>query len=299
MTQQKGLLVRLPRYIALAVLLCVAVGATRAQSPTSMTTESQLQQRLVHQPLYLRGFWMGYVLDFDSAGQPLGKGGDRPEPGPLTLSGIEVDDVAVKGRKLIIHAERIALVADAQGMLQRRALLNTTLMFGTFQKEYRSREMVKISVETGPNGSFDVPLHAIFANGLGELASSAPPAWRCYADAYFAGAPADKEPADMVKECVDETTHASPVRADTAPSMLTQPQPRGTRQAAELHVSGESAVYILIDAHGLPSDFQIVRPVGAGLDEDTLQALSQCRYAPATRNNVPVAAGIHFTMQYR
>jgi hypothetical protein len=241
---------------------------------------------------------MGYDLNFDAAGQPIGKANDRPQPGPLTLSGIEVKDVSVKGSKLVLHAERVALVADAQGVLERRPLISTTLMFGTVQKQYRAKEALKITIQADAGGSFDSPLRAVFANGLAELSASAPRAWRCYAKAYL-GAGADaNSPASVLDACIDAAREGAPP-ADAPPTLLTQPQPRGTRQAAELHVAGVSEVYILVDAHGVPIDYQVVHPLGAGLDEDTLEALSHCRFAPGTRGGLPVVAGIHFSMQYR
>jgi hypothetical protein len=266
----------------------------RAQS-----AEVQLQEKLLHQPLYLRGFWMGYSLDFDASGTPIGKPSDLPRRGPLTLSGIEVLDVSVKGTKLVLHAERVALVADARGVLERRPLLSTTLMFGTMKKQYRAKEMIKISIQADREGSFDAPLRAVFANGLGELAASTPTSWRCYAAAYFVVDPSGRPPADSLRACIQESIYSSSRDDDTPPAIATQPRPHGTREAAELQVSGETSVAIRIDARGTPIGYQIVRPLGAGLDEDTLQALSECHYLPATRGGVPVTGGFDFSMQYR
>ncbi len=287
-------------HVCLLWLLVATVAVFLPVLPCSaQSSEVQLQKRLLHQPLYLRGFWMGYSLDFDASGRPVGKPSDLPRPGPLTLSGIDVHDVAVKGTKLVLHAERVALVGNSQGTLERRSLVSTTLMFGTFQKQYRSKEMVKITLEADATGSFDGPLQAVFANGLAELASSVPGAWRCYAKTYFVADPPDARAADAVDACVEQTAGGNSPAADAPPRVLTQPRLHGTREAAELQVSGVSEVYVWVDAHGTPSNFQVVKPLGAGLDEDTLQALSQCDFAPATRGGTPVAAGLHFSMQFQ
>ena len=289
-------------------LCCVAVlflllpcGNLHAQPAPTPASELSLQESILHRPLYLRGFWMGYTLDFDASGQPIGRAKDRPQPGPFTLSGIEVHDLAIKGAKLVLHAERIALVADLDGSLKRRTMLSTTLMLGTMQKQYRAKEMVKITVQADAGGSFDAPLHAIFANSLDDLALSAPPAWRCYAGIYLTRNPAAQPTVQRVNYCVESAAKAEApdMQADATPTMLTQPEPRGTREASELGISGETEVFLLVDAHGIPRDFQIIRPLGGGLDEDTLQALSQCRFAPATRDGVPVSSGLLFSMQYR
>ena len=283
----------------LTLIAILDTRVTRGQTSPTATSESMWQQRLIHQPLYLRGFWMGFDLNFDATGKPIGNASDQPHPGPLTLSGVDVQDVSVKGNRLVLHAQHVALVADAQGVLEPRPLVQTTRMYGTVQKQFRSKEIVKISIEADSSGSFDAPVRAVFANGLAELAPAAPPYWRCYSDAYFVGDATGRSTADMVESCAKKPVNPSSAAADTQPRILTQPQPRGTREAMELHVSGISEVYIEVNAHGIPTGSQIVKPLGAGLDEDALQALAQCRFAPATLDGVPVAAGIFFSMQYR
>jgi TonB family protein len=227
-------------------------------------------------------------------------GRDLPQPGPLTLSGIDVSDISVKGKTLVLEAQRVALVAGKDGRLERRGLLSTTLMYGTMQKEYRTKEMVKITIHADATGSFDAPLKAIFANGLADLAPSVPSYWRCYASGYFQEGVGSGDAQRVVADCVDQLGKLNPTSTeDSAPDMLTQPQPQGTREAAELGVAGESEVHIVVRPGGNPTDFQIVRAVGAGLDEATLQALSECRFKPATRNGVAVASGLAFSLRYQ
>ncbi len=45
---------------------------------------------------------------------------------PLTLSGVDVTDIAINGKKLELRGDRVALVADANGRLQRQIPSDTT-----------------------------------------------------------------------------------------------------------------------------------------------------------------------------
>jgi hypothetical protein len=48
-------------------------------------------EKLVGQPLYLRGWWVGTNLEFDGAGKLIG----TAQQWPFTLSGIDVKGVSV------------------------------------------------------------------------------------------------------------------------------------------------------------------------------------------------------------
>jgi hypothetical protein len=286
---------RKKRYLRWAMVLTFLFGmrAMKAQQ-----NEAQLRERLVRQPLYLRGFWMGRELEFDGAGHLMGDPRkDGNVEGPVTLSGVDVTGVSVKGAVLTVHGERVALVADARGRLGRTGLFSTTSLVGTMlHRRYKGKEEVKIIVRADQAGSFDPALKAVFANGLVELATSMPPYWSCYAQGYFAKDVPDVEAERIVNDCVQRDTPSD--GADSSPEMTHAVQPQGTREAAELGVSGESRVHIVVTGRGVPTRFQVVRAVGAGLDESTLQALAQSTFAPATKDGVPVAAGLKFGIDY-
>jgi TonB family protein len=57
-------------------------------------------------------------------------------------------------------------------------------------------------------------------------------------------------------------------------------------------------VAFVVDNHGIPADFKIVRSGGsAAVDQSTIEALRQYRYKPATLNDLPVYA--HLTMEIK
>jgi TonB family protein len=57
-------------------------------------------------------------------------------------------------------------------------------------------------------------------------------------------------------------------------------------------------VNFLVDNHGVPQDFTVVRSAGSpAVDKSTIEALRQYRFKPATLNNLPVVA--HLTMEIK
>jgi TonB family protein len=276
---------RYSRWVLVGLLGC---GWARAQS--------SWQERLVGHPLYLRGAWVGPVLEFDGAGRPLH---DAPA-GALTLSGVDVQSLAVHGSRMQIQGYRVMLVADDGGVLQRRNQTSTTELFLTYRKTYESRDAVKITLHADAAGSFGAALAAVFADGLADLAVSVPPAWSCYAQAYFPGSLAKAAAEQQVDACVRRKGAGIEAGSNgvSYPKMEAPLQVRGTREGARSRLEGESCIHFSVGAHGVPLRLQVVRAVGAGMDEMVLQALSASRFEPAMRDGKAVPADMEFTMQF-
>jgi TonB family protein len=118
-----------------------------------------------------------------------------------------------------------------------------------------------------------------------------------------------KDTEAKVGHCVTTTADGSDVDANdehavptggsvVPPSMTVSTPPKYTMIGRELKVSGVAVVHVRVGTDGVPVGLQIVRALGAGLDEQALQAASQDRFRPATRDGiaVPVNANIdvHF-----
>ena len=267
--------------------------STLGQAPP----DPELENSLLHQDLYLRGFWHGTKLEFDAAGNPL----REYPPGPVTLSGIDVLSLRRDRHRLFIHAAEVALLADTSGRLQRHIVTNTTQMTGTFQKKYVARQELDIVIEADANGSFIAALHAIFAHGLADLASSVPSFWKCYAAAYFSANFPDVEARERVRLCVQEPALPSEtdLAASTPSSVQSSEQPLYNQIAFEVNASGNSTVHVTITKAGYPVHLQVVQAVGAGLDEAALDAVSHWLFRPALKKDVPVLSQTDVTINFR
>jgi len=63
-----------------------------------------------------------------------------------------------------------------------------------------------------------------------------------------------------------------------------------TRAARLAAIQGTVLVEAVVDASGAPAKLKIVSPLGFGLDDRALQAVSQWRFEPARKDGVPVEA---------
>jgi hypothetical protein len=266
-------------------------------------TEEQLRERLVGQPLYLRGFWHEDTLAFDGAGEPT----NSATPGPLTLSGVDVKSVTLKGKRLTISAERVALVAGPDGVLQRRTPSSSTLIFGSLmpkdKRVFHAKEEMKIMVEADAGGGFNTALKAVFANGLVELAASAPPYWSCYAEGYFKQSLPVSEAEKAVRACVrrkdlSEVKEGDRIEGEyVPPRLLSSDRPSFPAAASELGAEGTTHLHGTVTRKGVCVGFQVVQALGAGVDEAMLTYLYQAKFEPAMKDGFPVNAD--FEAKYR
>lgn len=266
-----------------------------------------LGKRLIGHPLYLRDAWQEDTLEFDGRGQPVHP--TEAHRGPVTLSGIDVSDVSVHGDQLRMHGTRVALIAPAPGSPLQRAtsIGSTTLLAYSLRRGdkrfFRATERVQITVHANAKGSFDEALDAIFADGLAQLAPSVPAFWRCYAAAYFIAGPPSAHAADDVQHCASTQSpavHFKTLEPDSfhPPEVAQSFASRFTRAAAELRLAGESEVYVTVERNGLPSEFQVIQPIGAGLDEETLLAAAHFTFRAASLDGKPVRSGFLVQIQY-
>jgi TonB family protein len=273
--------------------------------------ELEWNAQLVGRPLYLRGCWLANKLAFDGTGMLLG----NSPVGPFTLSGVEVTSAAIEGHSLVIHGNRVALVAKSDGKqgLERRAISSMTqimpsLRRGDKNKFYASEEM-RITVQPDPMGNFDGALAKIFADGLAELSASVPIYWKCYAASYFAPAVVSDDAEEKVEQCVSTPRDSSGNTEDgesafnvggsiLPPTMTVQTPPRYSGIAGGMGIGGTAVVHIRIGTDGIPAGLQVVRAVGGGLDEEALQAASQDRFKPATRAGVAVPVNVNIDFRF-
>lgn len=258
--------------------------------------ETQLREKLVGQPLYLRGAWQENTLAFDAAGKPV----KAASPGALTLGGVNVTGVSVRGKRLTISGERVGLVADAQGLLQRQTPSSSTLIVGSLMPQdklvFKAKEEMKITVEADGERSFDAALKVVFANGLADLGRTVPPYWSCYAEGYFKQALPASEAEKTVKACVrrgdaSEVKEGDPIDGVyVAPRILSSVPPTFPPETAELGVEGTISVHCTVTPGGECEGYQVVQAVGGGVEESMLSYLYQAKFEPGKKDGVPVSA---------
>lgn len=72
------------------------------------------------------------------------------------------------------------------------------------------------------------------------------------------------------------------------PKLLRKVEPQYSRAALDARIQGTVMFEIVVSEKGLPTDINILSPLGFGLDERAQAALEQWRFAPATKDGKPV-----------
>ena len=177
----------------------------------------------------------------------------------------------------------MALVADANDVLQRQTPSSSTRIFGSLmpkdKRVFKAKEEMKITVEADEQGSFDAALKVIFANGLADLGTTVPPYWSCYAEGYFKQEMPVSEARKTVQACLrrgdaSEVKEGEPIEGKyVPPRMISSVRPSFPPEAAELGVQGTIHVHCRVTRGGVCDGYQVVQALGGGVDEAMLSYL--------------------------
>ncbi len=75
----------------------------------------------------------------------------------------------------------------------------------------------------------------------------------------------------------------------SAPVAIFKVEPEYSEEARKAKFQGTVVLSIVIDEHGQPTNFKVVRPLGLGLDEKAIEAVQKWRFLPGKKEGHPVA----------
>jgi TonB family protein len=86
---------------------------------------------------------------------------------------------------------------------------------------------------------------------------------------------------------------------DVPPKPIHTVEAEFSNQARRERKSGTVMVSLVVDTDGMPTEIRVVRAAGSGLDEKAVEAVSQYRFKPATKDGKPVAAPVSVEVLFR
>jgi TonB family protein len=251
--------------------------------------DGQLKSDYVGKVLTLRHFYSGEHLQFHADGKLQGDA----EVGPWTLDAqIAVTEVRLRSGLLIIKG-----VFDSQFKPQDK------LMAIDYSHGKPSKDAEKILRSLSAEVEIELPsekpdqkdissaIHNVFLTDSDSMLDVVPSYWR----AYFAKLEGKLESTPESKEPV---YRVNPSGGISAPHTTYQPDPEYSPEAQELNYQGTVLISLVVDASGSPMDLQIRRPVGLGLDEKAVAAISTWKFEPAQKDGKPVAVEISTEVQF-
>ena len=82
------------------------------------------------------------------------------------------------------------------------------------------------------------------------------------------------------------------------PVVLSSADPEYTKEANKAKLQGVVLLAIVVDVDGLPKNIRVLRPLGKGLDEKAVEAVSRWKFKPATKKGQYVPAAINIEVSF-
>jgi TonB family protein len=257
--------------------------------------EGKVKFDYLEKVLTLRHFYSGDRLRFHSDGT---LAGDAPA-GPWTLDGqIEVEDVHLRGAQLTIKGRRIHRIFDAQGKPLDQ-LTTAKNQPGKQQKDLeKALQHLKVEIQIElPSQNPDekdvsAAIHAAFLTGSESMIDIVPSYWQ----SYFAKLEGKPQAAPDPKKGI--VYYIKPKGGVSAPRATYTPDPEYSEEARKAKYMGTIVLSLVVDSSGAPAELQIQRPLGLGLDEMAVKAVSAWKFRPAERDGNPVPVAINVEVNF-
>ncbi len=85
----------------------------------------------------------------------------------------------------------------------------------------------------------------------------------------------------------------------TGPVLIAYPAGKPSQETKPTKDQGTSLLSVVIDAHGMPQDVQVMRSVSKDLDKKAIDILNKYRFKPAMKGNEPVAVGLMMQVNFK
>jgi TonB family protein len=105
--------------------------------------------------------------------------------------------------------------------------------------------------------------------------------------------------ARRAKQPMPETGVYHVSREVSAPSIRSKVEAAYSEEARKNKLQGTLQLSLVIDASGTPTQIAVLRPLGLGLDENAIEAVSQWKFSPGMKNGAPVAIQTQVEVTFR
>jgi TonB family protein len=85
----------------------------------------------------------------------------------------------------------------------------------------------------------------------------------------------------------------------SSPQLVYKVEPEYSEEARKAKFQGTVVLYVVVDEKGLPRDLKVVRPLGLGLDEKAIEAVTKWRFKPGYKDGRPVSVAATIEVNFR
>jgi len=231
--------------------------------------QKQLEQEILNKSLIIRNFYSGNALEYDSDGK-LKSGGS---PGIWTINGyFQPSKIKLSEKSLILSGQRLYWVYDYDKKSKKES------------EHFFRGSNVTIRVARTPECN-TLPgigelLRKVFLASNEPLEDHVPVYWKNLIRTKPKALPGDINEVSAELKASQNT--------DKEPRILFNPKPPYSEEARRVRLAGTMAMKVLITEEGKVVVQDILRPLGAGLDESAIKACETWKFSPALLNGSPV-----------
>jgi TonB family protein len=270
------------------------------------TIESQLQQQFVGHLAVLRNFYSDSKLHYDSSGRV--QGNARQGVGPI--------DGSIRVTKLRVDRKSIEIGGDTPIPVWDPATNAVTWGTVPWKRSLNIDAPADLNIE-----SATALLHSLFyqpnepatpACSAEEKARFSSQVKKNMESAYTTPAKSESKPVTNPASSLNEVPRIcfptgevayTNTRGVVYPKARHTPDPSYTSTGLNTRLTGHVDLMFIVNTQGQATSVIMVgKPLGAGLDEQTLKTMRSWRFDPATFNGVPVPSSVfvefHFDLHY-
>lgn len=85
----------------------------------------------------------------------------------------------------------------------------------------------------------------------------------------------------------------------SAPQLVTKIEPEYTEEARAAGLTGTAVLYVEVAPDGTPQNMAVIRGLGLGLDQKAIEAITQWRFKPGTRDGQPITVAAQIEVNFR
>lgn len=285
------------RHRAAALFVLLSLPVLRVQPAEAETeTEKQLKFDYLDKVLTLRHFYSDEHLKFSADGSLQGDA----EVGPWTVYGqLLVSDVRLRGSTLLIKGRRLYLTYDAKSRQFQDRLPAIRDYSGKDWEElakFLRKQEVEIEIELPPGepsgDEISSAMKAVFLAPGESMVGIAPDPWRNFFERQENKPLTGTDPGEPIYRVASQPGGVSPPRTKF------DPEPEYSEEARKLKYQGVLVLNLVVDSAGKPVHIQILNPLGLGLDEKAVAAVSTWKFSPAQKDGEPVAVMVNIEVNF-
>ena len=268
-----------------ALALSLLSSAVCAQSQPAPDLAKGIEREFTHKLLTLRGLYRSNKLRFDVAGKPFG----NPELafGPADAK-FELEHADVKNGRLVLAGNLPMILLDestgsikfSHGQIKRTVELD--LASETWDGAMQSFWKVFFKLDEAVAPSCPAEESEAFRRSILRNNPHAPVT--------------SPEPICLP---TGERVLAVDGHGVTAPRSIRAPSPNYPEQARGDRVQGINVLSVIVDPEGRASAIMVLKPLGHGLDEESVKSVHDWKFKPAISNGRPVAVLVNIETRFR